>query len=54
MADLWPGYGARGGDRQNGVQYVLGALPAGQGWAAGRMSRCNRFNPKGPQCPGRA
>ena len=46
MAGLWPGYGARGGEGQNGRVHVYAALPAGQGWAAGRMSRDNRFNPK--------
>ena len=39
MAGLWPGYGARGGEGQNGRDHVCAALPAGQGWVAGRMSR---------------
>jgi hypothetical protein len=39
MADLWPGYEARGGEGQNGRVHVYAALPAGQGWPAGRTSR---------------
>ena len=48
MAGLWPGYGARGGEGQNGRVHVYAALPAVQGWPAGRTSRGHNFNPEGP------